>query len=276
MYSNIGHFYAIAVFCLIIFAYKTANLVRDFIIVQLKQAFKGRESLSRQELFDFFRQFEPDLKENTFRWRIHNLKNKHVITPLSQQKFALTHKPAFGPSIGENERKISALIRKRFRDLKLTLWSTRIINEFMLHQPVRYITILEVERDAVEQVFYFLKDSNVKSVFLEPDEKEIERYILGLENAIVVLPLVSKAPTQKDGNTVTITIEKLLVDLFSDKQLFNAYQGGELVHIFNNAYSRYAIDFTKLLSYATRRRKAADLKKFIAEKTDIPQNIFHD
>ena len=251
-------------------------MLRDFIIEQLKQTFKGKEFLSRQELFDFFRQFEPDLKVNTFRWRIHNLKNKSIISSLSQQKFALTHKPAFRSSIRENERKIAALIRKRFTSLKLVVWSTRIVNEFMLHQPFRYLTLVEAERDAVEPVFYFLKDSNVKNVFLEPGEKEIERYISGLENAIVVRPLVSKAPTQKDGNVETITIEKLLVDLFSDKQLFNAYQGGELVHIYNNAYSRYAIDFTKLFSYATRRRKTVDLKKFISEKTDIPQNIFHD
>lgn len=251
-------------------------MVLDFIIEKLKQTFKGRKSLSRNELFDFFRQFEPNLKENTFRWRIYNLKNKNIISPLSRQQFTLAYKPSFEPLIGEKERKIFALIQKKFENMKLAIWSTRTINEFMLHQPTRFFTIVEVERGAVEPVFYFLKDNNIKNVFLEPDEKEIERYISGLENAVVVLPLVSKAPIQKTNDITTITIEKLLVDLSSDKQMFNAYQGNELAHIYNNAYSRYVIDFTKLFSYAKRRRKALDLKNFLSQKTSIPQNIFND
>lgn len=251
-------------------------MIRDFITEKLKQAFKGREFLSRQELFDFFLQFEPDLKESTFRWRIYNLKDKNIISPISRQQFTLANKPVFEPLIGERERKISTLIQKQFKELKFAVWSTRTINEFMLHQPARFSTILEVEKDAVEPVFYFLKDSKIKDVFLDPEEKEIDRYISGLENAVVVLPLVSKAPIQGIKNAATITIEKLLVDLFSDKQLFNAYQGRELTHIYNNAYSRYTIDFTKLFSYATRRRKAEDLKNFLLQKTDIPQTIFND
>lgn len=255
---------------------KANDLTLDLTIEQLKETFRERKSFSRQDLFDFFRQFEPGLKENTFRWRVYHLKNKNVIRQVSRQKFVLTYKPVFGPLIGENERKLTVLIQKQFKSLKLIVWSTRIINEFMLHQPVRYYTIVEVERDAVEPVFYFLKDSNVKNVFLDPDEREIAKYISGLENAIVILPLISKAPIQKNRITSTLTIEKLLVDLFSNKQLFNAYQGGELVQVYNNAYSRYSIDFTKLLSYATRRRKAVDLRNFLSQKTDIPQNIFND
>jgi hypothetical protein len=255
---------------------KLTTLVRDFITEKLKQTFKGRESLSRQELFDFFLQFDPDLKDSTFRWRIYNLKDKNLISPISRYRFTLAHKPTFEPLIGEKERKIAALIRNQFKELRFAVWSTRVVNEFMLHQPARFLTIIEVERDAIEPVFYFLKDSNIKAIFLDPEEKEIDRYISGLENAVVVLPLVSKAPIQAIKTTATITIEKLLVDLFSDKQLFNAYQGSELAHIFNNAYSRYTIDFTKLFSYATRRRKEEDLKIFLVQKTDIPQTIFND
>ena len=250
--------------------------MQDFITESLKQTFKGRESLSRQELFDFFLQFEPDLKENTFRWRIYNLKDKNIISPISRQRFTLAHKPVFEPLVGGHERKISTLVQKRFKELRFAVWSTRIVNEFMLHQPARFIIIVEVEKAAVEPVFYFLKDSKIKDVFLDPEEKEIDRYISGLENAVVVLSLVSKAPLRGIKITPTITLEKLLVDLFSDKQLFNAYQGRELVHIYDNAYSRYTIDFTKLFSYATRRRKAEDLRNFLFQKTNIPQTIFND
>jgi len=66
------------------------------------------------------------------------------------------------------------------------------------------------------------------------------------------------------------------VDLFCDKKLLTAYQGSELIYIFNNAYRRYSIDFTKLFSYAQRRSKEADLIDFLSDKTDIPKTILHD
>jgi hypothetical protein len=248
---------------------KGNRLIQDLIIEKLKLAFQGKESFSRRELFDFFLQFEPNLKENTFRWWIYSLKKRNQISPISRRQFTLVYKPLFQPSIGEDERKVASLIQKQFKEIKLAVWSTRLISEFMLHQPVRSLIIVEVVKDAIEPVFYFLKDNQIKNVFLEPDKKDIEKYISGLEKAIAVLPLISKAPIQKMGNTNTITIEKLLVDLFSNKQLFTPYQGNELVHIYNNAYSRYAIDFTKLFSYAGRRKKAEELKDFLLQRTEI-------
>lgn len=249
---------------------------KDFIIEQLKKEFKGRESFSREELFDFYRYFEPELKETTFRWRIYHLKNKHIITVISKGLFTLSFKPVFKPNVGETERKIFSKIEKQFPSLKLCIWSTSITNEFMLHIPGKFITILQVEKEALEPVYSFLKDQNFRNVFIEPEEKEIERYIYETETAIVLQPLVSKSPTQKVKKVVTITIEKLIVDLYCDKKLFAAYQGSEFVQIVNNAYKRYSIDFTKLFNYSKRRRKEIELADFFSAKTDIPNSILND
>lgn len=251
-------------------------MARDYVIEQLKQQFNGQESFSREALYDFYRHFEPDLKETTFRWRIYNLKEKKIIRPLSRNEFTLAYKPIFKLHLEDTERRIGLLLEKTFKSLKYAVWSTRIINEFMLHQPVRFCTIVEVERDAIESVFFQLKDNNIKNLFLQPEEKELDRYVSELNNAVIVQPLVSKAPLQRIKKINTVTLEKLLVDLFSDRKLFGAQQGSELVVIFNNAYHRYAIDFTKMLSYAQRRRKETDLVDFLTDKTDIPQTILND
>jgi hypothetical protein len=249
---------------------------RNFIIDQLKQKFKDQESFSREALHNFYLQYEPELKETTFRWRIYNLKVKNLIRPISRNEFTLLYRPVYKPIIEEAERKLFLLIEKGFKTLKKAAWSTRIISEFMLHQPGRFFTILEVEKDALEPVFHFLIDNKVKNVFLQPEEKELQRYISELDNAIVVQPLVSKAPLQKVTKVNTITIEKLLVDLFCDKKLFYTYQGSELVFIFNSVYHKYAIDFTKLFSYAQRRRREIDLMDFLTNRTDIPKTILND
>lgn len=252
------------------------TLAKDFITERLKKEFKGRESFSRKELFDFYRRFEPELKETTFRWRIYNLKNKQLITTISRGLFTLSYKPVFKPDVEDDERKLFSKLEKHFPSLKRCIWSTKIINEFMLHIPGKFITIIEVEKEALEPVFRFLKDQNFQDVFIEPKEKEIERYIYEAETAIVLLPIVSKAPTQKVKKLATTTLEKLIVDLYCDKKLFAAFQGSELIHLINNAYKRYSIDFTKLFHYAKRRGKETELVAFFSDKTDIPTSILND
>jgi hypothetical protein len=252
------------------------TLAKDFITEQLLKEFNGRESFSREELFNFYRNFEPALKETTFRWRIYYLKNKQIISVISRGIFTLSFKPVFKPDIEDAERKIFSKLKKQFPSLKLCIWSTKIANEFMLHIPTKFITILQVEKEAIEPVYSFLKDQKFRNVFIEPKEKEIERYIYETETAIVLIPLVSKSPTQKVKTIATTTLEKLIVDLYCDKNLFAAFQGSEFVHIINNAYKRYSIDFTKLFHYAKRRSKEAELVEFFSDRTDIPNSLLND
>lgn len=248
------------------------TLAKDLIIERLKKEFKGRESFSRDELFDFYRHSEPELKETTFRWRIYHLKNKQIITTISRRLFTLSFKPVFKPDVEATGRKIFLKIEKQFPSLKLCIWSTKIVNEFMLHIPGKFLTILQVEKEALEPVYSFLKDQKIRNIFIEPEEKEIERYLYETETAIVLLPIVSKSPTQKVNEVTTTTLEKLIVDLYCDKKLLVAYQGSEFAHIINNAYKRYSIDFTKLFNYAKRRRKESELEEFFSNKTDIILN----
>lgn len=251
-------------------------MAKDIILEQLKKGFTGRESFSREELFEFYRHIEPELKETTFRWRIFHLKNKKAITTISRGLLTLSFKPVFKPDVEGTGRKIYSKLEKQFPSLKLCIWSTKIANEFMLHVPVKFITILQVEKEAIEPVYQFLKDQKFQNVFIDPEEKEIERYIFENETAIVLLPLISKSPTQKVKKVETITLEKLIVDLYCDKKLFAAFQGSEFIHIVNNAFKRYSIDFTKLFHYAKRRSKETELLEFLSNKTDIPNSILND
>ena len=145
----------------------------------------------------------------------------------------------------------------------------------MLHIPGKFLTILQVEKDALEPIYEYLKEQNYKNVYIEPEQKEIERYIFETGSAIILQTLISKAPTQRIKKISTTTLEKMLVDLYCDKVLFNTFQDQELIYIINNAYNRYSIDFTKLFGYAKRRRKDIEIKEFLIDKTDIPKSILN-
>ena len=121
-----------------------------------------------------------------------------------------------------------------------------------------------------------MREQKFGPVFIQPEGKEIERYIYETESTIILQSLISKAPTQKVDTIPTITLEKMLVDIYCDKKLFAAFNGSELIHIINNAHSRYSIDFTKLLNYAKRRRREVDILEFLSTKTNIPKSVLND
>ncbi len=250
-------------------------MAKNFILEQLKKEFKGKPFFTRESLLAFYRQFDPDLNESTFRWRLYSLKAKQIITPISQDLFTLNFKPNFKPDVSDVE-KIAGKVEKQFATMKYCIWSTKTISEFMLHIPGKFMTILEVEQDALEPLYEYLKTQNYNNVYIEPEAKEIERYIFDSEQPVILQSLISKTPIQKVGKIYTVTLEKLIVDLFCDKNLFIAFQGAELVHIINNTYHRYSINFTKLFHYARRRGKETDLKSYLTTKTDIHKNIIHD
>ncbi len=69
------------------------------------------------------------------------------------------------------------------------------------------------------------------------------------------------------------TLEKIMVDLFADENLLHFYQGSEMVNIYEKIIDRYSINFTKLFSYAKRRKKEQEIKQFISN--NIP-NFLED
>ena len=79
---------------------------------------------------------------------------------------------------------------------------------------------------------------------------------------------------QTIDSVTTVTLEKIIVDVFSEKKLFEAYQGSELLHIVNNAFKKYALNATTLLNYATRRSQRENIEGYLIQKTNLPNIIF--
>lgn len=96
-------------------------MAKDTIIEQLRNHFKGKEPFPREELFTFYKQFKPELKETTFRWIIFNLKAKQVIASVSKERFMFSLKPIFLVEPDKAEKKIFSVIGKQFPTLKFCM-----------------------------------------------------------------------------------------------------------------------------------------------------------
>lgn len=244
---------------------------------KLIEAFKERGSFDRDELFQFYLDFEPDLKESTFSWRIYDLKKKDIIKTIGRGVYVISYKPKYRPVLSDNVLKIVRKTNERFEEIQYAIWENQWLNEFTQHQVSNQMIVVEVEKEFTESVYYYLNDSLKMDFFLNPDEKEIEFYISESAVPVVIKRLVTRAPINKlkdKKNAVPIaSLEKIMVDLFADENLFHFYQGSELINIYEKILERYSINFTKLFSYAKRRKKELEIKQFM--NNHIP-NILED
>lgn len=204
------------------------------------------------------------MKKTTINWRIYNLVQKGVLTRIGRGKFTIGTTRSYSPKLTTKQISIFKKVASEFPFISICIWSTSVINEFMLHQPGRFYQLIEVEKDVIESLFYFLKDKNM-SVYIDPSPELIKRYMMDEKEPWIVKPLVSESPTQKINGIITVTIEKMLVDIFCDSIIYSAQQGSEMDYIFKEAFEKYTISESKMLRYASRRRKKSELDNYLNE-----------
>ena len=213
---------------------------------------------------------EPQIKTTTVNWRIYNLVQSGVLKRIGRGKFVIGEGRLYIPEISSKIKSIHSKLIKEFPYLKICIWNTSSFNEFMIHQPGRFYILIEVEKDATQSVFFFLKE-NKYSVFVEPTKELIEKYIPYEKETLIVKALVSEAPVQLINKVNIPTLEKMLVDIFCDDLIFAAQQGSEMRTIFQEAIEKYVINENRMLRYADRRRKKDNFRKYLSSIYNLRQ-----
>lgn len=225
---------------------------------QIIKYFETRDKISREELLALIKIDFANWTDNTINIYVSILQKKGIIHSISRGMYALGNEETFQPHLNNKLIKIAAIINKTFPFVKYCVWESAWLNDLMRHQTFKNFTIIEVEKIASEQVFNLLNTS-LPNVFINPDQKTIERYIGAVDNAIIIKNLNSEAPIHKGNNINVPTLEKILVDIIADDALFSAQQG-ELEFIFKSAFDKYNINESKMKRYASRRNRVTEIK----------------
>ena len=99
-------------------------------------------------------------------------------------------------------------------------------------------------------------------------EHTYSRAALRQDDAVIVEPLLTESPRSSQGPWQT-GLEKLLVDLLTDKYLRSSISESEYPLIYETAFERYTVDERKLFRYARRRNAAQKIRQLIKDKTSI-------
>jgi hypothetical protein len=196
-----------------------------------------------------------------------------VLQRIGRGKFRLGEGKKYLPEVSALTKSIFKKLKAEFPYAKFCVWNTSVLNEFMQHQPNRFFLLVETDKEITSSAFFFLREIK-KSVFIEPTNDILEKYIVNEKEVVIIKPLVSEAPTNNINEVETATIEKILVDIFCDDIIFSAQQGAEMRSIFKEAFIKYTINQSKMLRYANRRGKKEELNQFVISSQKDKTNLW--
>ncbi len=224
--------------------------------------FQGNEKISKEKLIGKIRNDYPNLSDNTINMYLSRLKKDGLLYNVSRGIYRIGCSKIFRPSTSEFLKQTYNKIYAAFPYINFCVGDTAWLNDFMIHQPFKNYTYVETEKDATESVFNFLSEQPKIKAFLYSDKELFNRYLTNNENVLIVKNLVSEAPLTNINNITIPSLEKMLVDMLCDTELFSAQQD-EKELIIQNAITTFTINKSKMLRYAQRRNKRAELNGLI-------------
>lgn len=255
------------------------NIHSQLPIPELKAIFSGYATIPKNDLRNFYRTRAQNFTELYFRRVLYALEKEHVIVPTGAGMYVFKEQEANrrGKFSHTPSKKLSSayqILQKAFPYLDYLCWETSLLHELMTHQPGKNLIVIETEKDACESVFNGLREKYNGRVFLDPDRSMMEKYVLPQADPMIVIPLISQSPRMTDSGIPFPKLEKILVDIFVNEDIFFAFQGRELSNIYENAFTAYWVNERTMFRYASRRKAGARLREFIQKKTKI-QLVLH-
>ena len=122
---------------------------------KLVQHFPPGEIFSREDLYAFYRQFEPGLKVSTLSMRICELKKRNIIRSIRVGVYSLFDKRSFAPGIDIRIRGIYNYFKDALSNINYNLWPTGWLVEFSRRQSMLDSINVETERNSTESILFF-------------------------------------------------------------------------------------------------------------------------
>ncbi len=143
-------------------------------------------------------------------------------------------------------------LEKRFPLLDFSCWSTLQVSSYGHHLLAKFVTFVHTDRDAMESVHKFLRESGFDSR-LNPRGEAAGKFSID-DRTVVVRPKVTTQP----GDHHIVPVEGLLVELFIESRNLSLMDDSEFFSLFNNLTRQARISIAVLLEYAGKRKTAAN------------------
>jgi len=144
---------------------------------------------------------------------------------------------------------LESTVNAEFPLLGFSCWGTEQIQPFAHHLQTNFVQFLYVDTDAIAPVAEFLVTKSYNA-YANPGIPEFEKYFEPKNRSVIVRASITEEPVA--GHFATI--EKILVDLYLEKDRTHLMDAAEYERVFTNLAYSQRINMARLLRYAQRRK----------------------
>jgi len=242
--------------------------LRNDILDDFYNYFNVGDEISKENLREYFLDYYNGISDASLAWRIYELKKERLIVSARSNSYTVIDKNSVSDFIIENDKNLEHILKeynKKSRDIKsrfgsevnvnISLWNTKVLNNYTTHQTYLNFNIVEIDKDRVENLYYYLKEKDI-DVFMIKDVKGLSHLLSDNSVIIASLPLRSPLENKKSykSNYVGLPkIEKVLVDVFVYNKGILPYDLSEIENIYSKMYKKHIIKNKTILQYARVR-----------------------
>ena len=204
---------------------------------------------------------------STVLWAVNQLIKQDQAIRIGRGSYRFVSKPQFRPVLSAAAQQACALLAKRFKYVEVTATDTGDLGQFMNLQPFATVVTLEVKKEAVDAVISALRREELDA-YAKKDFPKLERYVTSNQPIVVRSELEENPTLPAEKNVRLASLEKTLVDLVCDEDIYGHYQGTELENIYQNATNRFSVNYSKMFRYAAIRKKKDEVILVLKGTTD--------
>lgn len=233
---------------------------------------ENKTTFSRAELMETMQENGKTISVASFKLELQKLLKEGSIVRVGRNKYCVAKDGVriYAYEYSDDAKAVAELLKKKFPYLDFTIMDFVQLNEFVNHQLAHNVIHVSVEEDLGDFVFDALKEKYPGKVLINPTPEIYHQY--WYDGMIVVGKLVSEAPMGQKEKWNT-RIEKLLVDVITNSILLSSVSETELINIYEEAFTKYAIDESCMFRYAKRRGAEKKIREFIKEKTNVQLRV---
>jgi hypothetical protein len=226
--------------------------------------------IDKSSIIKAARTINPDFSEKSIYWLLDQLMDSGLLIRVGRNKYVINKDgrilKQYKYQYSDKMQKIVSALETEFPLINFQAWESIQYNYFVNHQIAHNTLFVEVENQLENSVYEYLKDRFNSNVLLKPDINLYNLYVS--DETIIVLNLITEAPANKN-NKHGILLEKLLVDMMTNKLITMFVSKSEYTNVFENAFNMYCIDETKLFRYAKRRNADKRIFEYITKNTKV-------
>ena len=221
---------------------------------ELPCSLKGMESFSRKE---FTRAMVSDygMTEPQAAYDLKKRLDQGILVRAGWGRYSFPVKKTYRHHYSDSAIDVVKTISDGYDGLDFQVFELIQLNDFMNHQMAHNTIFVTIENDLLDYVFDTLWKAYPGKVLLKPKADQYYRY--RQDDEIVVGRLPSETPRGIDEPWMS-RLEKILVDVFTDKLVSAIVPEGEKEGILDGAFNDYMIDQNTIIRYA--RRKGTERK----------------